>query len=174
MTESLETRWYVYPTRHSVAFVPTGADNRLILDKTRYLVPEDRGTMVSDEVFFRHHFRTQEVDEIFDPRGVAATYFGPPQEKASNEDFALSAIIRATDGTFYSFAAVADGVSTRTFWAARAARLSCLTAYWSLSCLLTGDLDLGDPKAAEQLMDRFTDDLRETLDADRQGLIKLA
>lgn len=58
---------------------------------------------------------------------MAATIFGPPQDKADNEDFALTAVIRSPAGP-YLFAAVADGVSTRTFWPQRAARLACFTA----------------------------------------------
>ncbi|MBP2227674.1 hypothetical protein J2847_000956 [Azospirillum agricola] len=59
----------------------------------------------------------------------AITCFGPEQDKSRNEDAALSAVIRGKDGDVYSFAAVADGVSTRTFWAERASRLACVAAY---------------------------------------------
>lgn len=65
-------------------------------------------------------------------RALAATHFGPPgQDKMDNEDFALAAHFTGADGTDWAVAVVADGVSTKTFWASRASRLAafaCLRA----------------------------------------------
>lgn len=56
--------------------------------------------------------------------------FGPEQQdKDTNQDFALSAELMAADGTIYSLAIVADGVSTGTLWPERSARLICFAAY---------------------------------------------
>ena len=58
----------------------------------------------------------------------AASILGPPQEKTRNEDFALAAVIQDQDGNSHAFTAVADGVTTKTFWPERASRLACFTA----------------------------------------------
>jgi len=65
---------------------------------------------------------SEEINELSDPRAVAGTRYGRnTQDKISNEDFSISAIIRV-DSLEYSFAAVSDGVSTRTFFFPRAHR----------------------------------------------------
>lgn len=57
---------------------------------------------------------------------VAATIYGPAnQDKQSNEDFAIATVV---DGD-WAFAALADGVTQKTFWAARTARIACLVAF---------------------------------------------
>ena len=60
---------------------------------------------------------------------IAATDFGPKQDKACNEDFALASSLYREDGTRALFVAVADGVSINTFWPQRAARIACFAAY---------------------------------------------
>ena len=64
----------------------------------------------------------------------AATDIGPKgQDKASNQDFALSATLRIPGSddtsTCLQFAAVADGVSTKTLWPERSARIAVLSAW---------------------------------------------
>jgi len=60
---------------------------------------------------------------------AAATAFGPDgQEKASNEDFALASCGKDAAGRDVAIGIVADGVSTKTFWPARSARIATLVA----------------------------------------------
>src|SRR5438067_11114881 len=61
------------------------------------------------------------ADTVGAAGAIAATDLGPgAQEKASNQDFALAATIKVTrpndTSENYQFAAVADGVTTRTLW----------------------------------------------------------
>jgi hypothetical protein len=63
------------------------------------------------------------------PLAIAATFSGPPQDKTTNQDFAVSAVLRGPSDQPWAFAAVADGVSMKTFWPARAARISALIAF---------------------------------------------
>ncbi len=75
------------------------------------------------------------IDDTTGATGVlAATDMGPSgQDKGSNQDFALAATIRIPrpggPPAVYQFAAVADGVTTRTFWPERTARLAVLAAW---------------------------------------------
>lgn len=167
-----ELRWFVYPARHSVAFVPFTDPAAPDFAGIRYLVPEDNGCVAPGEIPLLRHFSTDELAELFDQRAVSATAFGPPQDKAANEDFALSAII-ATEGRSYAFAAVADGVSRRTFWAARTARIAALTAYWSIASELAGHADLADDTAPQTIVERMAADIREALLADRAMLTRI-
>nr|WP_246463475.1 protein phosphatase 2C domain-containing protein [Nitrospirillum iridis] len=76
---------------------------------------------------------------------VAATWYGPDEQtKSSNQDFALAARICGYGGREYIFAAVADGVTTRTFWAARSARLACLTALRVMAQAVTSKGEITD------------------------------
>src|SRR5262245_37164659 len=63
----------------------------------------------------------------------AATDIGPALDKASNQDFALAATIRIRQArgaeAVYQFAAVADGVTSRTLWPERSARLAAFAAW---------------------------------------------
>jgi hypothetical protein len=82
--------------------------------------------------------RDEAAKLIADTRGAAgafaATDIGPiGQEKASNQDFALAATIRIPTARgaarVFQFAAVADGVTTRTLWPERSARLAVFAAW---------------------------------------------
>lgn len=61
----------------------------------------------------------------------AATHYGVPrQDKQANQDFACAAAwVDGETGVHLRFAAVADGVSNKTLWAGRGARIAGLTAY---------------------------------------------
>ena len=59
---------------------------------------------------------------------LAASILGPPQEKTCNEDFALAGVILDKENNCHAFTAVADGVTTKTFWPERASRLACFVA----------------------------------------------
>jgi hypothetical protein len=61
----------------------------------------------------------------------AVTYFGPASlatDKTVNEDFALAGVIDGRDEKL-SFGIVADGVTTKTFWPARASRIAAFAGY---------------------------------------------
>lgn len=106
-----------------------------------------------------------------EPCGLrAASIFGPPQEKHDNEDFALTAAISTENGPCL-FAAVADGVSTRTFWPQRASRIACFTALRVFMRHASGSPDLGEASLRslrQQLISALTDELA----ADKRLLIK--
>lgn len=105
---------------------------------------------------------------------VAATSYGPPppaQEKKSNEDYALSAIIKKADGEEWAFAAVADGVSTRTFWAARASRIACLVAFKVFRQFIALDRNIFEDSVLEDLQESLVRDLRSELNRDKLNLL---
>ena len=101
---------------------------------------------------------------------IAVSCFGPPlQEKACNQDAAMSALLRDTDGQKYSFIVVADGVTTRTFWPERTARIACLTAYSVMrDYLKTGPFREED---VDEFRGQLTTKLREALTQDRERLL---
>ncbi|MDO8608846.1 MAG: protein phosphatase 2C domain-containing protein [Phaeospirillum sp.] len=102
---------------------------------------------------------------------VVATCFGPPQDKSRNEDAALSAVISGAGTQKFIFAAVADGVSTRTFWSERTSRLACLVAFKEIrSMVVDGILDL--PAAAPALRTRLAASIRKRLVDDRAVILR--
>ena len=80
-------------------------------------------------------FSQAEAEKLIQDTGLsagvlAATDIGPALDKASNQDFALAATIRLPHGdAVYQFAAVADGVTSRTLWPERSARLAVFAAW---------------------------------------------
>jgi hypothetical protein len=175
MTLLASMPWQVFPSHHSIllkseapiAAVPRSnpsSENTAAFQF--FLQTNDRSTAESLEPPLSLTLCEDEIRELRDSRLAAAAHYGPAaQEKASNEDFALSAVIR-TEGGEFAFAAVADGVSTRTFWSARAARIACIGTYKAVrECLLSGmdpadeskHLDIAERVAA--FVDQaFTDD----------------
>ena len=104
-------------------------------------------------------------------RAVAATWYGPHEQgKSSNQDFALSASIQSDGGKEYLFAAVADGVSTKTFWAARSARLACLTAMRVIATAVTNRDDFDD-QALTDMRVALASSLKSELARDKATLI---
>ncbi|PWC82495.1 hypothetical protein TSH100_23635 [Azospirillum sp. TSH100] len=104
-------------------------------------------------------------------RPLAVTCFGPPQDKSRNEDAALSAVIRGPDNECYSFAAVADGVSTRTFWAERASRLACVAAYRTTREFIWDGLLENGEAVRQSFRDRLSQAVLDLLKADREWLL---
>ena len=113
-------------------------------------------------------------------RPFAMTWFGPPdKDKASNQDFAVSAIVRDDRHQPWAVAAVADGVSTKTFWPERAARIACLVAFEVLRRWIgRGDLKgVGQVRKEElKFLKKVAADLTRTLhkafDLDRRELCR--
>ncbi|MBB6255407.1 protein phosphatase 2C domain-containing protein [Nitrospirillum iridis] len=101
---------------------------------------------------------------------VAATCYGPPQDKSRNEDSALSAVIPGAGATRYAFAAVADGVSTRTFWSERASRLACLAAFKVIRSMIL-DSTFDAPDFAPSLRKKLATTVLEALKMD-QSIIR--
>jgi hypothetical protein len=95
------------------------------------LLPRCRGTdtlVAQPPLAFRPRLAEIAAIQAAETAGVrAASIFGPRQEKVCNEDFALAATFGPRDQP-YAFAAVADGVTTRTFWPERSSRIACFTA----------------------------------------------
>jgi hypothetical protein len=102
---------------------------------------------------------------------VAATFYGPDtQEKKSNEDFALSALIKDAKQGEWAFAAVADGVGTKTFWAARTSRIACLAAFKVIRQFILSSPDTADT-TLERLREDLVEALRVHLHRDKQKLL---
>jgi hypothetical protein len=98
----------------------------------------------------------------------AASIFGPEQEKIANEDFALAAALTVR-GQRYAFAAVADGVTTRTFWPERSSRLACFAALRTS----VGHLESGNGFSnleVENFRTALSTDLEQVLARDQQLL----
>lgn len=106
---------------------------------------------------------------------VAATSYGPPppaQDKKSNEDYALSAIIKKANGEEWAFAAVADGVGTKTFWAARTSRIACFIAFKVFRQFIASSKNIFDDGALENLQESLVRNLREELKRDKLSLLE--
>jgi len=116
---------------------------------------------------------TAEVQDLMRvERPYATTRYGPEvQEKASNQDFALSALIEDGGGGRWCFGAVADGVSTATFWPERASRLACLASfsYFRESLGHRSGVDLDD-RTLLDLKRGLVTTLRTSLVGDRRKL----
>jgi Protein phosphatase 2C len=118
-----------------------------------------------------------EVDLTNFGRGgsFAVSFFGPDSlasDKVQNEDFALAGVIDAPAGSF-PFGIVADGVTSKTFWSARASRLATFAAYGTIKSLL---LEGWEPAAGDVgQVDLLTQRLSESIDRhfleDRDALI---
>lgn len=101
----------------------------------------------------------------------AASFFGPPQDKADNEDFALAAALSTPSNVPCFMAAVADGVSTRTFWPQRAARLACLGALRVFARHAHNGAST-DESAIKTLRIELTSTLHHLLSRDRRSLLR--
>ena len=155
--------WQVFPARHSIELMrqahqederDAGPDDGSAprLAHGAYLQTNDHGLEGLSEPALSLLVSDEELRELRDPRLAAATHYGPAvQEKASNEDFALSAVIRTCSGREFAMAAVADGVSSRTFWSARTARIACLGVYKALRQCVSAGIDPGDEETHQQL-----------------------
>jgi hypothetical protein len=122
--------------------------------------------LLPEEPHFFIQLSDEEIAELRDERVVAATHYGPSaQDKASNEDFALGGVMQVR-GREFAFVALADGVSTKTFWAARTARIACLTTYRTIKKLLDDGLDLGRPDAGAQIAQAVAPAIEEQLKED--------
>lgn len=144
----------------------TGSDTAVLLPRCR------KKDMVLPQPPLALRLRGHEVAELSDAMAggpFAITCFGPEQDKSRNEDAALSAIIRGPDGSAFSFAAVADGVSTRTFWAERASRLACIAAYRAVRTFLW-DHEFSDAGVRRHFAARLTEWVRSALRSDRDWL----
>jgi hypothetical protein len=101
---------------------------------------------------------------------AAGTIYGPKnQDKRTNEDFAVSAVLQDENGEGWAFAAVADGVSTKTFWAARTSRIACLVAFREIR----QHIRCAEPfstEAMESLRQSLCASLRKALEAERSFL----
>lgn len=108
-----------------------------------------------------------QADEV----GVrAATVFGPPQEKSCNQDFALAAHITIPE-RHHVFAAVADGVTTRTFWPERSSRLACFAALRTCVSHVRDGHGL-ETEDVERLRDALVATLTRTLQEDHDVLLR--
>lgn len=141
-----------------------------------YLLPDPNAEdLVLDQPELSVRLTREHLEELLHPqRAVALTCFGPEggvQEKASNQDFALSARIEDSKGRIWDFAAVADGVSTLTFWPERASRIACLVAYQVLRRkILEESFDW--ERFREFLRSDLAEELRRQLTSDRELLLR--
>ena len=108
------------------------------------------------------------------PQASAATVFGPPQDKNCNQDFCLSGTIDDGSGNKLAFAAVADGVTTGSFWPQRGAQIACFSAFSALKQLWRGGLSRASELKAEhvaELRDLLAETVAERIRADRSDLL---
>lgn len=106
---------------------------------------------------------------------LAATDVGPlGQDKASNQDFALAATIRASHRgrtTGYQFAAVADGVTTRTLWPERSARLAVFAAWRAARQHVEAGRDFSH-QSFDLFRDHLIGEIRRCLETDHNILLR--
>jgi protein phosphatase 2C-like protein len=106
---------------------------------------------------------------------IAATDIGPVgQDKESNQDFALAATIRVVRGgapAVYQFAAVADGVTTRTLWPERSARLAAFAA-WRVARRHVEDNRNFSHEAFDGFRDALVREIKHCLECDIAMLIE--
>jgi hypothetical protein len=182
VTEDIEstTMWQVFPARHGIVLRPNARSD----GREAEAAAIDAGA-ASKDVFLQHGdasvenelepplsllLSDEELAELGDQRLAAATHYGTAnQDKASNEDFALSAVLRSPDRSEFSFAVVADGVSTRTFWSARAARLACIGTFKAVRACLAEGIDPGQEDRHAEIAERVANFIRQALaiDADK-------
>ena len=133
-------------------------------------LPDGEEDRVLDQPALPMGLTREELAELCHPeRPVAITHFGPAsQDKESNQDFALSALIHDSESRPWRFAAVADGVSGKTFWPERSSRIACLSAYRFFRGWISdskADADQSRESLREGLVNglvsRLRDDLRE-------------
>jgi hypothetical protein len=168
MTKSTPDTWRIFPSRHGILLKSAAGEHE---KHEKYLQNGDASCVARAEPPLSLLLSDKELSELTDPRVCAAAHFGPPkQEKESNEDFAIAAIIGIKDGEEYSFAAVADGVSTRTFWSARTARIACLGAYKAVRKCLRGGLDPGSEKNHAEVIAQVAASIDEALANDARLL----
>ncbi len=174
------SEWLCYPAYHGLAIVrPTAAASspRFGGEMVQTFLPasdegaEDRvlagelplSIRLTDEEYRLLTVRTHDL-----AIAAAGTIYGPSnQDKQTNEDFALSTVLTSEAGEEYAFGAVADGVSTKTFWAARTSRIACLIAFREIR----RHIQLARPlETLESLRGRLCESLRTALASERDFL----
>src|SRR5262249_31051989 len=86
---------------------------------------------ISDEIPITIPLTIADLHGLSRGGALAVTIFGPASlagDKSQNEDFALAGTVER-QGVAYSFGIVADGVTSKTFWSARASRLAAFAAF---------------------------------------------
>ena len=115
-----------------------------------------------------------EVSELISQHSrhaIAATIIGPPDDKGSNQDFALSAVIRGPGDRPWVFAAVADGVSLKTFWPERSSRIAALVAFQVVRRLIKKGFDVTDSDL-NSLRSELAAGLRKAFRRDQEMLLR--
>jgi hypothetical protein len=175
-----DPRWALYLNRDGLSAVRKGASDRgeQSTSSSIRVLPTgciDGESSTLDEVELPITFTDAEIDELETNRldivvAISATAYGPKQqEKVANEDFALSAVIKGPEGEPWGFAAVSDGVSTRTFWAARTSRIACCTAYKVMRDFVRAGGELSDD-ALDQIRAEIVDGLKKSFLKDQSRL----
>src|SRR5262249_51640025 len=92
-------------------------------------------------------------------------------DKVQNEDFALAGTIEADDGAF-PFGIVADGVTSKTFWPARASRIAAFCAYEALKSAIAEGWrpERGDAAEVDLLLQKVADSIERGFAQDRSAL----
>ena len=122
------------------------------------------------------NYEIESIDSAEKYNTYAATSFGPlSNDKASNEDFTISSAFHVDDNDeeVFRFVAVADGVSTKTLWPARASRIACLVTLRTVQREVLKRPDaLSDNVFLEKLRDLVTKNIVSYLQEDKKILIK--
>jgi hypothetical protein len=152
------------------------ADNSLGDGGQSYFLPDPS---INDEEVLKEpslapRLTDEEICELTSPHpkiAVAATFTGPPQDKTQNQDFSLTAVLRGPRNEPWAFATVADGVSTKTFWPARASRISALTAFQTVRRAICSGFD-GSDEQLDKLRHDLANNLLRNLRRDQELLQK--
>ena len=130
--------WTLRCTHHGL--VATSPDGQMV-DIPRSPTAPSR-SVLAGEPPIALQLRADQIEEIGTEtlpdvplRATAATAFGPDGQdnKVQNEDFAVASCAMRACGEPWAIAALADGVSAKTFWGGRASRIAGLVA-WQVVC----------------------------------------
>ena len=167
-----------YLRRHGIAIEPNSADHQAsAADGALHLLPNSAAAdlPVEDRVPIHLHLECDDLSNFERGECYAVTHFGPAglaSDKAQNEDFALAGVIDGPNGPV-SFGIVADGVTSKTFWAARASRLATFAAYETVkACVAVGwQPALGGPEEIDPFVQRLCETIEQRFLEDRAALV---
>jgi hypothetical protein len=170
--------------RHGVSLVhrPTDADDLIQSDQIagqRFLLPNPAvdDPEIPHQIPIDIGVTPTDLSDFGRGGSFAVTFFGPESlspDKIQNEDFALAGTIETTDGPL-SFGIIADGVTSKTFWAARGARIAAFAAYETIkefSVIKNWQPSQSNSAEIDPVLDELCVRLDKRFREDREKLIK--
>jgi len=169
-----------YLRRHGIAIEPNSAGEDLGAGGANgglHYLPNSAvaDPPVADSVPLRLQLDCADLSNFARGACYAVTHFGPASlasDKAQNEDFALAGVIDGRNGPV-SFGIVADGVTSKTFWAARASRLATFASYETVkACVEQGwQPARGDAEEIDPFVQRLCETIEQRFLEDRAALV---